>query len=471
MKITHGGIEWENGNAVGAEKWLKEDGRLEKEIGAGGRIEVKVAGDGGYVNPDGNPVEAPAGTAFVELELAPSPESCVRVEVALPPAERWCGRLVGIGNGGGGGWLPSKEQGFYLRRGCAATTTDLGTKRDPAHSGIGNREVWRDFGHRATHLAMVAGRALAAAYYGRPPRFAYFVGGSTGGRQGLVLAQRHPEDCDAILSAVPANAMTALVAYFLWNWQALHRADGTRLFTDAQEKSWHAAALEAFAPDERMERARGRFVSDPRWTPERLSEALRLAAARDPSLSPDHLAALRRLAEGPRHAITGRRIHGGMPPGGPFAPSDGNLWYFDWVFGEGFDPKRFAFGEDYDRFAAALAPELDAESADLDAFRARGGKLFVYSGTADSCVPWHATAAWYARVAARYGLDETRDFCRYWLLPGREHFGGPGVQTVRDEFALLVRWREKGTAPEPVGHGMVPPAFDLPLELFDPATR
>ena len=46
--------------------------------------------------------------------------------------------------------------------------------------------------------------------------------------------------------------------------------------------------------------------------------------------------------------------------------------------------------------------------------------------------------------------------------------GGPGVQTIRDEFDLLSRWREKGAEPAPVGHGMVPPAFDLPLEPWGP---
>ena len=428
-------------------------------------LATQVAGDAGYVNPDGNPVEAPAGTLAVDLALSPAPGSEVRVEVALPPPERWDGRLVGVGNGGGGGWLPSKSDfSAHLRRGRAATTTDLGTKRDAARAGVGNPEVWRDFGHRATHLAMVAGRALAAALYGRAPRFVYFLGGSTGGQQGMMLAQRNPEDCDAILSGVPAHARTALHAYFLWNWRALHRADGSLLFTDAQEKSWHAAALAAFAPGERLERARGRFASDPRWTPALLEDALRRAAASDPSLAPEHLDAVRRLVEGPRHAVTGRRIHGGLPPGGAFAQATGNLWIFDWVFGADFDPRRFDFGADFDRYEAALAPDLDAESADLDAFRARGGKLLVYSGTIDSCVPWHATAAWYERLAARYGLEEAREFCRYYLLPGRDHTGGPGVQTIRDEFDLLARWREKGVAPAPVGHGMAPPAFDLPLD-------
>ncbi|MBR1837104.1 MAG: tannase/feruloyl esterase family alpha/beta hydrolase, partial [Kiritimatiellae bacterium] len=126
------------------------------------------------------------------------------------------------------------------------------------------------------------------------------------------------------------------------------------------------------------------------------------------------------------------------------------------------------FQAGFGKYETLLAPDLYAESADLDAFRARGGKLLVYSGTADSCVPWSATAAWYRRVAARYGAEAAAGFCRYYLLPGREHFGGPGVQTVRDEFSLLVRWREKGLLPRPVGHGMVPPAFDLPLPPFAP---
>ena len=103
-------------------------------------LAVGLAGDAGYVNPDGNPVEAPPGTVFAELSLEPAPGSCVRVEVALPPPERWDGRLIGIGNGGGGGWLPSKELGAHLRRGRAMTTTDLGTKHDPTRAGVGNPE-------------------------------------------------------------------------------------------------------------------------------------------------------------------------------------------------------------------------------------------------------------------------------------------------------------------------------------------
>ncbi len=428
-----------------------------------------VADDSGYVNPDGNHVDAPRGTIFIELELSPAEGSLIRVEVALPPSERWNGRLVGIGNGGGGGWLPS-DLGFYLGRGCATTTTDLGTKRNPPQAGFNNPEVWKDFGHRATHLAVVAGRAVASEAYGRPPKFVYFIGGSTGGQQAMSLAQRHPLDSDAIIAAVPAHDRVALHAYFLWNYQATHHLDGSPLFTDEQERGWRKTVLDLFSARETLPRARGRFVSDPRWSDELVEEALRRAAANDASLIPEHIVALRRLCQGPVHAVTGRKIHGGIPPATAFAPACRNLWLFEWVFGVGCDPMGINLGADYDRCVAALSPDLDANGVDLDAFKANGGKLLVYSGTADSCVPWHATAEWYARLVARYGgnLDAVRDFCLYYLLPGREHGGGQGVQFIRDEFKVLTDWREKGIAPAPIGHGMVPPAFDLPLEPFTP---
>src|SRR3954463_16698839 len=48
------------------------------------------------------------------------------------------------------------------------------------------------------------GKALTAAFYGKAPRYCYFVGGSTGGRQGLMEGQRFPDDYDGIFSAWPA---------------------------------------------------------------------------------------------------------------------------------------------------------------------------------------------------------------------------------------------------------------------------
>ena len=56
---------------------------------------------------------------------------------------------------------------------------------------------------------------MIAKYYERPARLSYWNGCSTGGRQGLMEAQKYPEDFDAIIAGAPANYQTHLHAWDL----------------------------------------------------------------------------------------------------------------------------------------------------------------------------------------------------------------------------------------------------------------
>ncbi len=434
-------------------------------------VQVVHVDNGRFEDIDHTVAENLPPLTIVYLELTPAERSRIRVEVVLPEPDAWNGRLVGCGNGGGAGRLPFAAICDHARHGYAAVTTDMGTAPNPYLAGIDNPEVWKDFGHRATHLMTVVAKELVEAHYGRGPEFSYFIGGSTGGQQALSLAQRHPEDYDGILAAVPAHCRTPLHAYFLWNYQLVRRPDGTRRFTKEQENSYRAVALEYMSSRESFPHGRGRFVADPRWTAEDRAAVLRLAAERDPTLTPEHIEALRRLQEGPVHARTGKRIFEGLPPATAFDPAIGNLYLFTWVFGKDVDLFALDFDKDIDRYFALLSADLDAEDEDLDAFRRRGGKLLMYSGTADSCVPYTATLDYYRRVVARIGsMEETQDFFLYYLLPGREHGGGLGVQFIQDDFGLLRRWREKGVRPQTIGRAMVPPTFTVPLYPYPQTT-
>ena len=62
-----------------------------------------------------------------------------------------------------------------------------------------------DFAYRAIHLMTVNGKAVVAGYYGRPHAYAYYQGCSTGGRMGLMEAQRFPDDYDGIIAGAPAS--------------------------------------------------------------------------------------------------------------------------------------------------------------------------------------------------------------------------------------------------------------------------
>jgi len=393
--------------------------------------EIMDAAGGGIV------ADVPPRT-IVSLVSHPVEGSAVRVEIWLPEAGDWNGCFLGLGSGGMGGWLMGPE-GFAgpLKQGYAVAHCDLGT----TVSGVRNPEVWKDFGHRATHLMTVAGKAITEKLYGKKIQRSYFRGGSTGGQQAFALAQRYPEDYDGIVAGIPAHDRTALHAYFVWNEQIFERAQ----FTGAQWEAVRAAGLEFMG---RGDAAPEGCFGDPVVSAAEIEVVIALACAKEPSLTPAQCVALRDLFRGPRRMDNGAAIHGGFPIGAGFWSGREHFYPFHWVFGGDWDFMKFDFAADYDTYRAALSGDLDANDADLSRFRERGGKLLAYSGALDQVVPYHPTLAYYERVCERLGgRNEVMKFFRYWIVPGMGHGGGLFTNRFPDWLALLREWCENGVAP------------------------
>jgi feruloyl esterase len=403
---------------------------------------------------------------IVKIVLQPAKGSNINVEIWLPDAAKWNGRLLGLGNGGSAGRISPNTLAGPMSTGYAAATTDLGTAPN-ADSGVGNPEVWRDFGYRATHLMTVAAKQVVASFYGKAPEYSYFSGGSTGGQQALQEAQRYPDDYDGITAAVPAHCRTPLHAYFLWNDQVLTKCP----FSKSQSDNVIAAGNEYMAARE-IPPIAGKFVSDPRCNSKDIEAVVALALKKDSTLTPAHTAALRKLFDGPRHAVTGERIFNGIPIGSSLEAAHGHLYLFKWVFGAEKKMEDINFGADIDTYTAALAPYLNAENADLSAFEKRGGKLIITSGSADSVVPYHATLDYYERVIERFGsLEKAKSFCQLYIVPGLAHGGGPGVQPP-SLLEYVRTWREKGTAPTMLtGRRVVDGKTELEMPLYPYPTK
>ena len=383
-----------------------------------------------------------ATKTIVKLVLNPAKGSNINVEVWLPDAEKWNARFLGLGNGGAAGKINPAGLSGMSAAGYAVATTDMGTAPN-SDSGIDNEEVWKDFGYRATHLMTVVGKQIVKAHYGRDPELSYFSGGSTGGQQALQEAQRYPEDYDGVAAAVAAHCRTPLHAYFLWNDQILKKCP----FTKSQDASVIAAANEYMASRE-IPIAAGKFVSDPRCTSQDIEAVIALARKKDATLTDEHAAALKKLFDGPRHAVTGERIFNGIPLGASIEASHGHLYLFQWVFGKDKNLADLNFGTDIDTYTAKLAPLLNAENPDLSAFAKRGGKLIMTLGTADSVVPYHASIDYYDRVIDHLGgLDLAQSFFRFYVVPGLAHGGGPGINQAPNLLDAVRAWRETGTAP------------------------
>jgi len=148
---------------------------------------------------------------------APSTSPGIGIEVFLPTPANWNGRLHNIGGTGGfdgGAQGSAKAVGWPYAAATAGAEGAIAASTDSGHSlrdgswamlpdGTPNRQGWLDFAHRAQHEVALKTKALAVAYYGKPPRYSYYEGASTGGRHGYALAQHHPEDYDGIIGVLP----------------------------------------------------------------------------------------------------------------------------------------------------------------------------------------------------------------------------------------------------------------------------
>jgi feruloyl esterase len=188
------------------------------ELVAVGPMAVPAAGQpagraGGGAAAGAVPTMLPAHCR-VAATLRPSADSSIDIE-AWMPANGWNGKFQAVGNGGWAGAISYGALATALQDGYAAASTDTGHKGGNALFAIDHPEKLVDFAYRAVHEMTVQAKAIIAQFYARGPRLSYWNGCSTGGRQGLMSAQRYPADFDAIVAGAPANYQTHLHAWDL----------------------------------------------------------------------------------------------------------------------------------------------------------------------------------------------------------------------------------------------------------------
>jgi feruloyl esterase len=118
-----------------------------------------------------------------------------------------------------------------------------------------------------------------------------------------------------------------------------------------------------------------------------------------------------------------------------------------------FDPPRPDW--DFRTFDFSRDPPLlerwgklaNAKDTNLRDFRARGGKLLITYGWADSILQPQMGVDYYEKAAAANGRDST-DFMRLFMVPGMAHCGGGVGPDQYDAVTAIVDWVEKGVAPD-----------------------
>ncbi|MGB7215337.1 MAG: tannase/feruloyl esterase family alpha/beta hydrolase [Gammaproteobacteria bacterium] len=396
-------------------------------------------------------------------------EPAIRFEVWLPEGDAWNGRFQAVGGGGLAGVISYAAMGEAVRDGYASASTDTGHEASD-DTWLGDRQRLIDYGYRAIHEMTVKAKAVIDAYYGRGPEYSYFNGCSTGGRQGLMEAQRFPDDYDGIVSGAPVNRFTHLHIGQLWAAHATLKKPGAAL-TSADFELVTAKVLEMCDATDGVEDG---ILTDPR-TCDFDPALLQCSAGQTEGCLPEpKVEALRMIYQGPVNPRTGEQIYPGLEPGGEAAQPGNRGWAMimdgekpftisEAVIGgmaferEDWDWRTFDFDRDVEIVDAKLFGVLNAIDPDLRDFKARGGKLIMYHGWSDPGVMPRQTIAYYEslidfaeKATGQDGRAFTDEYVRLYMMPGMGHCrGGPGPDRA-DFMKALVAWVEEGKAPEEI---------------------
>lgn len=385
--------------------------------------------------------------------------------LALPEAAAWNGDFMMQGGGGGNGIIAYPTGASYagdksaLDRGFVVASTDTGHKSKTGpfdFSFMRDQQAYLDFAFLANAEVAELSKKIIALYYAKPPAYSYFVGCSTGGREGMILSQRYPTAFNGIVSGDPAMR-TGLSNLAIGEWipiaynQAAPKDSSgkpqiDKFLNDGERTLFMKALLNRCDAKDGLSDG---MISDPLgcdFDPAVLSCK---SGQSDACLAPEKVAAIKKAFSGPKNAYGTQVYPGflydtGIAEPGPVSGllSLGNAG----IFG----PYPTATDIDVDKEALqASDPLVEPASTRLSTFAEDGGKILFFHGDSD---PWFSpldTLDYYRSLeAANGGEDKVSQWSRLFLVPGMRHCaGGPGLDQF-DMLGAVVNWVEKGQTPD-----------------------
>lgn len=409
-------------------------------LGDHGKIESSVT----VAAKDGTP-------SYCEVKAWLTPVAGSRIGVVYRLPDTWNGKILGSGGGGWAGNVTLMAAQPGLARGYATAQTDGGHPSTSVwdNDWVAKPEAVKDFSYRAIHEMTVASKQLVRLYYGREQSRAYYQGCSTGGRMGLMEAQRFPADYDGIIAGAPVYSLQVQTSSLLRNKLFAHSG-----LTNEQLAFVQASVLSACGGTQG-------YLDNPRkcgWDPKAIT--CKLGASAGGCITPDQADALRTAYAGIR-APDGSwaafpLMRGGeagwsrfvttAPGAKDVTRGGGMLGLKPLLFGNAdvdlinLTPANVVVARSSD-----FAKTYEAINPDISAFTGRGGKLILWHGESDPGPSPIGTIDYYQAVAK--ASPASADNVRLFMAPGTEHCGGgPGLNRP-DTLTALEQWVEQGQAP------------------------
>jgi feruloyl esterase len=403
-------------------------------------------------------VSAPQLPALCRVQGTVGPGQ-IKFEVWLP-LEGWNGKFQGLGNHGFAGNIEYTDMGPELLKGYAVAGTDTG-HQGSATAWMQNHQQIVDYGSRGIHEMTVQGKAIVAAFYGKPAKYSYFNGCSTGGKEGLMEAQRYPDDYDGINVGGSANFdQIGNRVQYVWNGQVTFGGGvplaGATLTLINQAVLAKCDALDGVVDG---------VLDNPLACPFQPSSLLCQAGQTTGCLTQAQVSALEKVYQGPRNPRTGEEIYPGLARGselgwnghttGPAIFSTADQFFKFMVYNNpSWDFRSFNFDSDLAYTEANFSSLIDAKNPDLSAFRKRGGKLLFTHAWSATVHTGTRSIEYYDAVSEQlhpHGRDnhvkygKTREFFRLFMAPSAAGSKGP---STLDSMPYLEKWVEQGIAPK-----------------------
>ena len=423
--------------------------------------------------------EISIASALLAPATSDAPEHCrvsgqllpqVGFEVGLPT--QWNGRFYMFGNGGYAGEAldsPARRAtaARAMRLGYATAQTDTGhsAAAEPLGAFAADRQKLLDYAFRSLHVTAEAAKLLVRTYYGGAPTRSYFEGCSTGGRQGLILAQRFPADFDGIVVGAPVLNFSGTMVAYANDAQALRAAP-------IPASKLPLLAEKIYAQCDAKDGLKDGLIDDPRRCGFEATRDLPQCDAGDQPgcFTAGQIGALEKIYGDV--ASQGKRIFPGWPVGAEIAGPNGRSGWDPWFVNDAGPTTDVAFSQAFFRYLAFSKPDptydlsqfnldrdpprlegihqvLDATDTDLSRFERRGGKILMYFGWADPALNPLTGVEYYEQVSQRMGAA-TGGFFRLFMVPGMFHCGGGVGADTFDKLGPLAGWVEGGAAPDAI---------------------
>lgn len=423
---------------------------------------------GSFTAPGQTPLTGLPDFCDVTLTQTDSAGNPIDIEVWLPA--KWNGRFQGVGGGGYSCGIGYTEMAPAIQGGYGTASTTCGVPAADEltgswaldSSGKLNWPVIDDFAYAGIHDMTVAGETVTRIYYPSPLRYTYFNGCSTGGREGLMEAQKYPSDYDGIVSGAPAINWTKFIPAEIWPELVMNESHD--FLPTCKEDAFVESAVNACGSTDGV-------ITNPGncdWNPYKLVGLVTPCG----TVTAQDAAVMEKIWDGPKNwyglergaslaGLAATTTSNGVTTGSPFPITV--AWLGTWLQQNpdwNWQTLTYAqFDRLFQQSVSEFSSVIATDNPNLSAFKEDGGKILIWHGLADQLIFPQGTINYYQRVQQTMGgAAATDSFARLFLASGAQHCASAAGPAPADPLSAVVNWVEHGKAPTQILGTITDPA-------------